>query len=118
MNLLADESVDGPIVERLRRAGHRVWYVAEMEPGASDGTVLDLANREGSLLLTADRDFGELVYRQHRLMPGVVLVRLAGLSPTQKAGVVASVVDEHGAVLPQAFTVITRNAVRIRRSRE
>jgi len=117
MNLLADESVDGPIVESLRRAGHRVWYVAEMEPGTPDDMVLDLANREGSLLLTADKDFGELVYRQHRLMPGVVLVRLAGLSPTEKAGVVASVVDEHAAELPQAFTVITRNAVRIRSSR-
>ena len=46
MNLLADESVDGPIVERLRQAGHRVWYVAEMQPGISDDAVLDWVNRE------------------------------------------------------------------------
>jgi len=56
MNLLADESVDGPIVERLRHDGHQVWYVAEMEPGISDEAVLDLANHEKSLLLTADRE--------------------------------------------------------------
>lgn len=116
MNFLADESIDGPIVERLRQAGHRVGYVAEMKPGISDDAVLDVANREESLLLTADKDFGELVYRQRRLMPGVILIRLAGLSPTEKAGVVASVIDEHGAELPQAFTVIAPKSVRIRHS--
>ena len=118
MNLLADESVDGPVVERLRRAGHAVSYVAEMEPGVVDDLVLDRATRDGSLLLTADKDFGELVYRQRRLTRGVVLIRLAGLSPTEKARLVASVIDEHRAQLSRAFTVITHKAVRIRRSRE
>ena len=66
MNVLADESVDGPIVESLRREGHRVQYVAEMEPELSDDAVLELANRDESLLLTADKDFGELVFRQRR----------------------------------------------------
>jgi predicted nuclease of predicted toxin-antitoxin system len=47
--------------------------VAEMDTGISDDVVLDLANQEGSLLLTADKDFGELVFRQHRLMTGVGL---------------------------------------------
>ena len=117
MKLLADESVDGPIVERLRRAGHRVEYVAEMEPGISDDAVLDAANRKESLLLTADKDFGELVYRQRRLTLGVVLIRLAGLPQTEKAGVVVTVIDEHGAELPRAFTVIAPQSVRIRRSR-
>ena len=117
MNLLADESVDGHIVERLRREGHRVQYVAEMEPGISDDAVLELANRDGSLLLTADKDFGELVFRQRRLMPGVVLIRLAGLSPTEKARIVAPIIASRGAELPQAFTVITPKMVRVRRSR-
>ena len=117
MNLLADESVDGPIVERLRREGHRVQYIAEMDPGISDDAVLDLANREASLLLTADKDFGELVFRQHRLVHGVILIRLAGLSPAEKARLVASSIALRGPELPHAFTVIAPRAVRIRRSR-
>ena len=44
MNLLADESVDHQIVERLRRDGHEVLYVAEMEPGIPDNVVLERAN--------------------------------------------------------------------------
>ena len=61
MNILADESVDQPIVNRLREDGHTVLYVAEMDPGISDEVVLQEANNREFLLLTADIDFGELV---------------------------------------------------------
>jgi len=115
MNFLADESVDKPIVDRLRADGHRVWYVAEMQPGISDDVVIELANREGALLLTADKDFGELVFRQRLLAPGVVLIRLAGLSPRRKVEVVASAISEHALQLPSAFMVIAPGAIRIRR---
>ncbi|MFQ6054896.1 MAG: DUF5615 family PIN-like protein [Methanosarcinales archaeon] len=115
MKFLADENIDRQIVERLRREGHQVWYVAEMDPGISDDVVLDLANLERALLLTADKDFGELVFRQRRIAPGVVLVRLAGLSPTSKAAMVASAVNQHATELAQAFTVITPGTIRIRR---
>jgi len=115
VNFLADESVDRQIVDRLRQDDHLVRYVAEMGPGISDDAVLDLANREVAMLLTADKDFGELVFRQHRLVSGVVLIRLAGLSPTRKAEVVASAIKQHTAELQHAFTVITSGAIRIRR---
>jgi predicted nuclease of predicted toxin-antitoxin system len=116
MNFLADENIDRQVVDHLRQAGHRVWYVTEMDPGISDDVVLDMANREGALLLTADKDFGELVFRQHRLSPGVLLIRLAGLSSSAKAGLVALAIEEHGAELWQAFSVITPGVIRIRPS--
>lgn len=74
MNFLADESVDRQIVDHLRRDGHFVRYVAEMAPGISDDAVIQWANQEEALLLTADKDFGELVFCQRRLTPGVVLI--------------------------------------------
>jgi len=115
MKFLADESVDRPIVEKLRQDGHFVLYVAEMEPGISDDAVLDLANRESALLLTADKDFGELVFRQHRFMIGIVLIRLAGLSLLLKAEIVANMINKHLRELPNAFVVITPAMFRIRR---
>jgi predicted nuclease of predicted toxin-antitoxin system len=115
VNLLADESVDRQIVDRLRQDGHAVRYIAEMEPGVPDDVVLDLAYEESDLLLTADKDFGELVYRQGRLSCGILLVRLAGLSPSGKAHVVASAVHEHGQELLGAFAVLTPRSFRIRR---
>jgi len=115
VNLLADESVDRQIVDRLSQNGHAVRYTAEMEPGISDDIVLDLAHQEADVLLTADKDFGELVFRQGRLTSGILLVRLAGLSPARKAEVVGSAVSQHGAELPGAFAVVAPKSFRIRR---
>jgi len=81
MNIVADESVEGEVVDRLRSDGHDVTYVAEMAPGVTDQAVLDEANNRSAVLLMADKDFGELVYRLNRMHGGVVLTRLIGLSP-------------------------------------
>lgn len=118
MNLLADEGVDRQIVERLRQEGYSVLYIAEMEPGISDDLVLEKANQVEALLLTADKDFGELVFRQHRITSGVVLLRLAGSSPIQKAEIVALALKQRGTELKDAFSVITAKAIRVRKSRQ
>jgi predicted nuclease of predicted toxin-antitoxin system len=55
-----------------------VLYVAEMDPGISDEKVLAAANDINALLLTTDKDFGELVYRLRRISAGVLLIRLGG----------------------------------------
>ena len=86
MNLLADEGVDRQIVERLRQDGHDVLYIAEMAPGISDDEILSRANALDTLLFTADKDFGELVYRQNLVHAGVLLIRLAGVPPEAKQG--------------------------------
>ena len=54
MKFVADESVDFPIVERLRQDGHSVWAVVEMDSGISDDLALDHANRQNAVLLTAE----------------------------------------------------------------
>ena len=115
MRFLADECVDRQIVDRLRHDGYTVLYVAEMEPGISDHDVLNLANHEGAILLTADKDFGELVFRQGKVTHGIVLVRLAGLLPAIKADIIAATIEDHGDEFLRSFTVITSGSVRIRR---
>lgn len=114
MNLVADEGVDGNIVDRLRQDGHDVRYIAEMEPGISDDIVLSLANVQEALLLTEDKDFGELVFRQGLVHSGVVLIRLAGLASEMKAAMVSAVFHDHAAELSEAFSVISPGMVRIR----
>jgi predicted nuclease of predicted toxin-antitoxin system len=114
MNFLADEHIDQPIVDRLRQDGHDVVAVAELEPGIADATILARANQGNALLLTADRDFGELVFRQRQVTAGVVLIRLAGLSSRAKVDIVSEVMRDHTAELLHAFTVISPGMVRIR----
>lgn len=79
MILLADESVDRPIVERLRGDGHDTVYVAELSPSITDEQVLQKANSRNALLMTEDKDFGELVYRLGRVRgPACTVLRGSG----------------------------------------
>ena len=114
MNLVADEGVDYPVVERLRQDGHHVVYVAELSPSITDEDVLRQANERSVVLLTADKDFGELVFRQGLVHSGVVLLRLTGLANATKAEIVAEVCRTHGAELIGAFSVVSPGQVRIR----
>ena len=113
--LVADEGVDKSIVDALRADGHDVRYFAEAGAGSSDKEVLAAANQGQNLLLTCDKDFGELVYRQRLTNSGVVLIRLDGLSGESKGVIVSRAVREHISEMYDAFTVISPGMLRIRR---
>lgn len=111
---LADENVDKVIIERLRADGHDVAWVSEMQPGITDDQVMAIANDQGRVLLTGDKDFGELVFRQGLITTGVVLLRLAGLAASGKADAVATAIRDHGHEFRDAFAVVSPGLVRIR----
>ena len=114
LKLLADENIDQQVVNMLRADGHDVLYVAELVPGIHDDEVLSQANSRQALLLTADKDFGELVFRQRKILEGVILVRLAGLSSEERASIVAATLRDHASEFSHAFSVISPGMVRIR----
>ena len=114
MNVVADEIIDLQIVERLRADGHDVIYIAELDPGIDDDTVLGHSHQRSAVLLTADKDFGDLVFRRGLLHSGVVLLRLEGLTPEKKAALVVAMLDAHGAELAGKFAVLTEKALRVR----
>ncbi len=115
MNLVADESVDGQVVASLRHEGHHVAYVAEFEAGVDDETVLARAVELGALLVTADKDFGELVFRQGKAQNGVILLRLAGLPAARKSEILSASLQKHGDSMARCFTVVTPGILRMRR---
>jgi predicted nuclease of predicted toxin-antitoxin system len=115
VNLVADEGVDRPVVDRPRLDGHHVVYVAELSPGLTDEEVLRRANEGGAVLLTADQDFSEVVFRQGLVHPGAILLRLAGLAGATKAEIVSEVCRTRATESIGAFSVVSPGQVRIRR---
>lgn len=115
MNFVADESVDRHIVDKLRNEGHLIWYIAEMSPSITDNEVLNLAKNQKAPLLTSDKDFGELVFRQNLGSNGVILIRLSGLKPELKATIVHSVISKYEEELSGNFSVISPDTIRIRK---
>lgn len=75
MKFLADENVEKPIVNLLRNLGHDVKYMTELTKRTVDEQLLDIAQKEFRILITNDKDFGELVFLQKKLSSGILLMR-------------------------------------------
>lgn len=116
MNIVADEGVDHDIVQRLRKESHSVIYIAELSPSVPDDVVLSEANRLSAILLTSDKDFGELVFRQGRIRFGILLIRLEGMTAAQKADHVALAIREKTDEMANAFCVLSPGQLRIRKA--
>src|SRR5580698_5171617 len=113
MNFLADESCGGPVIRALRQTGHDVVAIAEVARGATDDQVLERALKEKRVLITEDRDFGELVYARGRSSAGVILVRFPSGARRAKSATVIEAVSRLGSRLRDAFTVVEPGRVRI-----
>jgi len=111
---LADECIAASLVRELRGAGHDVLYIAEFAASLSDVEVIALASREGRLLLTADKDFGELVFRRGQAVPGLILLRI---DPESRALILARLlgaIDQFGDGLFGRYVVIDEARFRSR----
>jgi predicted nuclease of predicted toxin-antitoxin system len=111
MRLLANENFPRVAVEALRLLGHDVSWAAEDCPSARDESVLALAERDSRILLTQDKDFGELAL--HRRLPascGIVLFRVAPV-PSLVADL-ASRVFHQGVDFSGKFVVVEEGRIR------
>lgn len=104
------------MVERLREAGHDVTYVAESWSGLRDPEVLTLARDEQRILITLDRDFGELVFRRGLPPPrSIVYLRRRGASTRSVvATATALLLDTDVDKLDGRFVVVTGEDIRQR----
>jgi predicted nuclease of predicted toxin-antitoxin system len=111
VRFLADESCDFAVVGALRVAGHDVAAIAEI----SDNVVLELAIRESRILLTEDKDFGQLLHANEAAAGGVFLLRFPARARADLPGAVLKLVKERGEGLLGHFVVLQPGRVRISR---
>lgn len=114
MNFLADEEVEKPVVEMLRNEGHDVLYMCQIATRTIDEKLLEQANSESRILLTGDKDFGELIFLQKKISAGIILMRFVSEKSSVKARFMQSLVGTYGDKLPGYFTVVREGKVRRR----
>jgi predicted nuclease of predicted toxin-antitoxin system len=114
MRLIVDESTGTTVVAYLRAAGHDVLAVAEAMPQADDAAILERAEREARVLLTNDKDFGDLAFRVGLGHAGILLLRLHDDVPARRIEVVRAVLARWADRLPGRFAVATEQGIRFR----
>jgi predicted nuclease of predicted toxin-antitoxin system len=113
MRFLANENFPLASVTRLRKAAHDVAAIVQESPGVRDSQVLEQAAIEARIVLTFDRDYGELIYRRRLPVPaGVVYFRYDPLSPEEPAEHLLRLLTV--ADLANKYTVVERDRIRQR----
>jgi predicted nuclease of predicted toxin-antitoxin system len=114
MRLLADENMPLLAIELLRRRGGDVLAIAESTPSICDDDFMFLAEDEGHILLTFDKDFGELAYSSKPSPScGIILFRIPLRSADYIAKMIAEVLDCRND-WPGHFTVVEPGRIRLR----
>ena len=114
MKFLADECCDAQVVSLLRSQRHDVLYVTEFKPGALDEEVLKKAFNEKRILLTEDKDFGELVYRLKKPAYGIILLRFEVSERHLKWPRLMELIHHHSSKLEGHFIVVDIEKFRFR----
>jgi predicted nuclease of predicted toxin-antitoxin system len=115
VQFLADESCDFAVVRALRAAGFDVVAVADIGPRLTDRAVAELAIREHRVVLTEDKDFGQLVYSSQRPGPGVILIRFPARARKTLPDAVLDLVRKGEQHIAGGFAVVQPGRIRVRR---
>lgn len=113
MKFLADENIPYKTVLSLRDSGFDITWIGETNAGAEDSAVLDQANLQQRILITFDKDFAELVFRDSsRAAAGVILLRVRPRTPQSITDTLKSLLDSDRS-WEGFFSVITETKVRM-----
>ena len=117
MRLLLDSCVWGPVGDERKAAGHDVLQVRKMGPDPGDDEVLERSVREDRILVTLDKDFGELVFVLGR--PHMGILRLVNTRAKDQGRTILYVLSRHSADLEAGALVVAQpDRIRIRRPEE
>ena len=113
---LADENFPATSIRLLREAGHDVISIAEVSPALRDEAILNLSIVRDRIVITFDRDFGELIFRRGMPMGGgIIYFRLGQFRPDEPAKLILEEIRAESGKFDGLFSVISRTGLRQRR---
>ena len=114
MKFFIDVGVGTKVDKWLRENGHDVISVRDIDSRAKDQDILQLAVREGRMVITMDKDFGELVHNSGFAHSGVLILRLEDATGEGKVDVVRAILSEFATSIDNKFCVYQNGKLRIR----
>jgi predicted nuclease of predicted toxin-antitoxin system len=112
VRFLVDECAGPALAQWLKNQGHAVFSVYEEARGMMDDAIIHKAFIENWILVTADKDFGAMIYRDKRPHRGVVLLRLENERASTKIAAMQNLVRDYSDRLSNQYIVVTENRIR------
>lgn len=95
MKFLLDENIGKVVAKFLEQLGYSTFRIRLISPGIEDYGVLDLSVSKDSILITSDKDFGELIFKEEEPSSGVIFLRLQDESSENKIRAIKQVLLKH-----------------------
>jgi predicted nuclease of predicted toxin-antitoxin system len=108
----ADVNIEKTIIDYLTENKFDVKWIPDYDCEILDEELLNLANKERRILITNDKDFGELTFLQKRISTGIILLRIKGQKARDKVKLIDKVLQKYRDKLMGHFVVITKNKIR------
>lgn len=114
LKFLVDVGVGRRVEEWLHASGYDVKAVRSIDPHSKDKDILATAVTESRMVITMDKDFGELVHNSGQEHTGVLILRLEDATGDEKSEVLKKILAKYADKLPNAFCVYQDGRLRIR----
>lgn len=112
IKFLIDENIEKPIIDYLKENDFDVKLVSDISRALTDDKVIKLTNNENRILVTNDKDFGELVYRQRKISKGILLIRANSEDALIKVHLISEVISKVKDKLLGHFIVVNETGIR------
>ena len=112
--IIADENIPIQIIEKLRELNIGTFSVFEEVRGISDKEIIALAQDPPRIILTEDKDFGDLVFAYNQDKASVILLRYHYSEMEKVISILVNFIQKHN-IEKHSFIVITTKNIRIRR---
>lgn len=112
IKFIADVNLEKPVIDFLRENGYDVLWVPDYNCEISDKDLLVLANTQNRVLLTNDKDFGEITFLQKKLSAGIILFRVKEQNAQDKIILIKKLLQNYGEKIVNHFIVINKDRIR------
>ena len=114
LKFVLDVGVGNKVGQYLTNEGYDALLISTINPSMSDSEILAIAENENRMVITMDKDFGELVYHSEKAHAGVLLLRLEDATGEEKVEVIRFIIDNFKDLLEHKFCVFKNGRLRIR----
>jgi predicted nuclease of predicted toxin-antitoxin system len=113
MRFIVDECTGSNLAEFLKQKDHEVISVFDDLRGVTDDFILEKCFSENYILITSDKDFGEMVFRMSHKHKGIILIRCSPNNFQTRIEVLSKLLDNYKLNIENNFVVVTNTKVRI-----
>jgi len=117
LKFIIDVGVGKKVEDFLYKSGYDVLSVREINPSMSDSKIIGIASKNNRIIITMDKDFGELVYNSGLKHTGILLLRTENCSADKKIIILSEILRNYSSELEENFCVFSKDRLRIRKKR-